>query len=202
MTDTPARLIAAIARDLNHGCAVTDEVACKVKNLGELTAEFELAAQENDRTRPGFPTSVRWDWTGERLSHTTGGGRMEITALETAVMVTIRASLQGFTVVIFMFSFTQIPREPACRCELIYINPSLLTDRFDRVLLLTGKAFHEVHAMCERNARDENPSNDISTLAYALRECLLSEAEDRYNQARCYADLLLPKTPDQIRGLI
>lgn len=199
MTDTVFRMVAAIARDLRHGCAIEDAVAFRTTTLESLHREFESQADFVDANSEG-PDCVRWEFVeyhdGKRLlRHTTGTGRMVVTADNDVVFVTINSrptgSTEGSTVCTLEFNFRQKPGEPACKTKVLFLDPALLADRHDRVSLLTKRCFHALHELCTMNAIMVPPDEKINTLAIALRRCLIDDATYRYEQALIRANELV-----------
>ena len=194
MTDTPARLAAAIARALHHGCAVDDDDVTRETTITELATLFEEKASRVD-AQSGGPACVRWKMTQEGdLCHETGSKRLWVAVNDGGAAVSVYAG-NGEAVCMFTYDFEQQPGERPDKVTIRGVRADLLVDRADRVELLTNRCFHALFSTVRANFFAEVPDAGVLALAEALRICLVRAAEYRYRNALDYANMMLSRPP-------
>lgn len=186
-------LIAGIARDLGHGCAVSPQATLEIGSIADLRSAFESAAAEAEvGSKFGC---VRWTWDEERklLSHTSTSGRLRVEAQDASVRLAFYAGPvepadEGRLIVSILWRFSE---EGGSCCVIEEVNSDLLTGRPDRVDLLVRMGVeNDVFHALRKDASSASPRVEVAALAAAHRFNLLAEADYRHRQAVQYADFL------------
>ena len=185
-------IVATTMRVLNHGCAVSADIASACPSIEGLHHASRLAACQHDSQGSAeLPASIRWEWdeSSGRLSHTTSTGRIKISATRYAVDMVFFAGPDapnglGRSIVQVRFDKEGV--------HFLAINSELLDGRPDRISVMVQ--MNQYLGFFLSGLQTPTLDTGRMALAEAVRLCLIAEASHRYSLAMAAAERFRPGT--------